>query len=122
MRGFRRRSRPTGLRGDFQDPLYGYQAVNVEAQERDAHSLLNWTRRLVRVRKSSRVFSRGALTFLRPTNHRVLAYLRTFGREQVLVVNNLARRCRAGRRSGSAATLPCWYASRCWSQQWSANR
>lgn len=72
------------------NPLYGYQAVNVAAQERSAHSLLNWTRRLIRVRKSTGVFSRGTIAFLNPTNHRVLAYLRTLGREQVLVVNNLA--------------------------------
>ena len=72
------------------NPLYGYQAINVAAQERSAHSLLNWTRRLIRVRKSTGVFSRGTIAFLNPTNHRVLAYLRTLGREQVLVVNNLA--------------------------------
>jgi maltose alpha-D-glucosyltransferase/alpha-amylase len=72
------------------NPLYGYQAVNVAAQERNAHSLLNWTKRLIRVRKSSPVFSRGAIAFLNPANHRVLAYLRTFERERVLVVNNLA--------------------------------
>jgi maltose alpha-D-glucosyltransferase/alpha-amylase len=72
------------------NPLYGYQAVNVLAQERNTHSLLHWMRRLIRVRKSTSVFSRGSLSFLTPTNHRVLVYLRTFGREQVLVVNNLA--------------------------------
>jgi maltose alpha-D-glucosyltransferase/alpha-amylase len=70
--------------------LYGYQAVNVLAQERSAHSLLNWMRRLIKVRKQSAVFSRGSITFLNPTNHRVLGYLRTYEREQVLVVNNLA--------------------------------
>jgi maltose alpha-D-glucosyltransferase/alpha-amylase len=72
------------------NPLFGYQAVNVAAQDRNAHSLLNWMRRLIRVRRSSKVFSRGSLAFLAPANHRVLAYLRTLGREQVLVVNNLA--------------------------------
>jgi maltose alpha-D-glucosyltransferase/alpha-amylase len=72
------------------NPLYGYQAVNVLAQERSAHSLLNWMRRLIKVRKQSPVFSRGSITFLNPTNHRVLAYLRTYEREQMLVVNNLA--------------------------------
>jgi maltose alpha-D-glucosyltransferase/alpha-amylase len=72
------------------NPLYGYQAVNVASQERSAHSLLSWMKRLIRVRKSTRVFSRGTTTFLHPTNHRVLAYLRAFEREQVLVVNNLS--------------------------------
>jgi maltose alpha-D-glucosyltransferase/alpha-amylase len=47
-------------------------------------------RRLIGVRRSSRVFSRGTIAFLTPANHRVLAYLRTYEREQVLVVNNLA--------------------------------
>jgi len=72
------------------NPLYGFQAVNVVAQQRNQHSLLHWMRRLIRVRQSTRVFSRGALSFLKPSNHRVLAYLRTFEREQVLVVNNLS--------------------------------
>jgi maltose alpha-D-glucosyltransferase / alpha-amylase len=72
------------------NPVYGYQAVNVLAQERNGHSLLNWMRRLIRVRRSTRVFSRGDITLLDPPNQRVLAYVRTFEREQVLVVNNLA--------------------------------
>jgi maltose alpha-D-glucosyltransferase/alpha-amylase len=77
------------------NPLYGYQSVNVEAQERGAHSLLNWMRRLIRTRRSTRVFSRGATTFLKPANHRVLAYLRTFEKEQVLVVANLSNAAQA---------------------------
>jgi maltose alpha-D-glucosyltransferase/alpha-amylase len=72
------------------NPLYGYQAVNVLSQERNAHSLLSWMKRLIRVRKSSPVLSRGSITFLNPANHRVLVYLRSFGRERVLVVNNLS--------------------------------
>jgi maltose alpha-D-glucosyltransferase/alpha-amylase len=72
------------------NPQYGYQAVNVLSQERNEHSLLSWMKRLIRVRKSSPVFSRGAIAFLNPTNHRVLAYIRSLGREQVLVVNNLS--------------------------------
>jgi len=72
------------------NPVYGYQAVNVLAQERTGHSLLNWMRRLIRVRQSTRVFSRGSITLLRPPNQRVLAYVRAFEKEQVLVVNNLS--------------------------------
>ena len=52
--------------------------VNVQSQERTEHSLLAWMRRLIRVRQSTRVFSRGSMTMLSPRNHRVLAYLRTF--------------------------------------------
>jgi maltose alpha-D-glucosyltransferase/alpha-amylase len=70
--------------------LYGYQAVNVESQQRNPTSLLNWTRRLIGVRRSTRVFGRGSIEFLEPANHRVLAFTRTFGRETVLAVNNLA--------------------------------
>jgi maltose alpha-D-glucosyltransferase/alpha-amylase len=70
--------------------VYGYQSVNVESQDRNATSLLNWMRRLIQVRQSTRVFGRGAIDFLRPDNHRVLAYVRSLGRERVLVVNNLA--------------------------------
>jgi maltose alpha-D-glucosyltransferase/alpha-amylase len=72
------------------NPLYGYQAVNVESQRRSDHSLLSWTRRLIRVRRSTRVFSRGSITFVHPANHRVLAYTRSFDGEIVLVVNNLS--------------------------------
>jgi maltose alpha-D-glucosyltransferase/alpha-amylase len=70
--------------------LYGYQAVNVASQRRNPTSLLNWTRRLIEVRRSTRVFGRGSIEFLKPANHRVLAFTRTFGRETVLAVNNLA--------------------------------
>ena len=77
------------------NPIYGYQAVNVESQKRTDHSLLNWTRRLINVRQSSRVFSRGSTSFLKPANHRVLAFLRTLGKEQVLVVCNLSSSAQA---------------------------
>ena len=72
------------------DPVYGYQSVNVETQRRAAPSLLGWTRRLVAARKRSRVFGRGALRFLSPTNTRVLAHLREYRGETVLLVHNLA--------------------------------
>lgn len=72
------------------NPLYGYQAVNVESQHRTEHSLLNWTRRLITVRKSTSIFSRGTIAFLNPPNHRVLAYTRTLDGETILVVNNLS--------------------------------
>jgi len=70
--------------------VYGYPAVNVESQRGNEHSLLNWMRRLIAVRRSTKVFGRGTITFLRPTNHRVLAYLRSLGDEQLLIVNNLS--------------------------------
>jgi maltose alpha-D-glucosyltransferase/alpha-amylase len=77
------------------NPVYGYQAVNVASQERQVNSLLSWTRRLIQVRRSSRVFGRGATTILKPANHRVLAYVRSLESEQVLVVNNLASTAQA---------------------------
>jgi maltose alpha-D-glucosyltransferase/alpha-amylase len=77
------------------NPLYGYQAVNVDSQRRFEHSLLNWTSRLIKVRRSSHVFSRGSTTFLHPANHRVLAFLRTLEAEQVLVVCNLSSTAQA---------------------------
>ncbi|HXW10426.1 MAG TPA: maltose alpha-D-glucosyltransferase [Steroidobacteraceae bacterium] len=73
------------------DPVYGYQAVNVEAQSRDASSLLNWTRRVLAVRSQFRSFGRGTLEFVRPANRKVLAYVRTFQGESVLCVFNLAQ-------------------------------
>ena len=70
--------------------VYGYQAINVASQERNPTSLLNWTRRLIEVRRLTTVFGRGSIEFLKPDNHRVLAFTRTFGRDTVLVVSNLA--------------------------------
>jgi maltose alpha-D-glucosyltransferase / alpha-amylase len=72
------------------NPVYGYQAVNVDSQKRSEHSLLSWMKRLIQVRKSTQVFSRGTIEFLDPSNHRVLAYVREYGHERVLAVNNLS--------------------------------
>jgi maltose alpha-D-glucosyltransferase / alpha-amylase len=77
------------------NPVYGFQAVNVESQRRQDSSLLNWTRRLIDVRRSSRVFGRGGIEILKPPNHRVLAFVRSLGAETVLVVNNLAASAQA---------------------------
>jgi len=73
------------------DPVYGYQAINVEAQLRDSSSLLNWMKRLIRLRKNYPVFGRGEIEFLHPENHKVLAYIRQGEGQTVLVVNNLSR-------------------------------
>jgi len=73
------------------DPVYGYEAVNVEAQGRAPSSLLNWTRRMLAVRKGFAAFGRGTLVFLRPRNRKILAYLREYGDEIILCVANLAR-------------------------------
>ena len=73
------------------NPLYGYQSVNVESQKRSEYSLLSWMTKLIETRRASQIFSRGSIEFLHPANHRVLAYLRELGGEQVLVVNNLSR-------------------------------
>jgi maltose alpha-D-glucosyltransferase/alpha-amylase len=72
------------------DPVYGYQAVNVEAQRQASTSLLAWTRKLVAARKRSKVFGRGTLRFLTPINTRVLVHLREHAGETVLLVHNLA--------------------------------
>jgi maltose alpha-D-glucosyltransferase/alpha-amylase len=73
------------------DAIYGYEAVNVESQQRDPSSLLHWTRRLLSVRASSAAFGRGTLVILKPGNRKILAYLREHGDEIILCVANLAR-------------------------------
>lgn len=73
------------------DPIYGYQAVNVEAQQREPASLLNWMKRLIAVRRSCQAFGRGRLDILRPGNRKILAYTREYGDEIVLCVANLSR-------------------------------
>ncbi|MGA9266449.1 MAG: maltose alpha-D-glucosyltransferase [Rhodomicrobium sp.] len=75
----------------IQDPIYGFDAVNVEAQLRNPSSLLNWLRRLIAVRRNHPAFGRGALRFLYPENRKVLAFLREEGEERILCVVNLSR-------------------------------
>jgi len=72
------------------DAVYGYQAINVEAQERYPFSLLNWMKRLIAMRKQHRVFGRGSLEFVACPNRKVLAFLRRDDRETILVVVNLS--------------------------------
>ncbi len=73
------------------DAVYGFEAVNVEAQQRDPSSLLHWMRRMLGVRSSSRAFGRGTLTFLSPGNRKILAYLREYEDDTILCVANMAR-------------------------------
>jgi len=73
------------------DPVWGYEAVNVEAQQSDPSSLLNWMRNMIALRKLFRVFGRGSIEFLDPSNRKILAYLRQYEGEQVLCVANLSR-------------------------------
>jgi maltose alpha-D-glucosyltransferase/alpha-amylase len=77
------------------NPVYGYQTLNVESQRRSAHSLLSWMKGVIQTRNMFRVFSRGSIEFLDPSNHRVLAYVRRLGDEKVLVVNNLSSTAQA---------------------------
>ena len=86
------RADPAGLvLPPIMDPLYGYGAVNVEAQSRDPHSLLNWTRRVLAVRGRHPAFGRGTVTLLYPKNRKVIAYLREYCGDTLLCVANLAR-------------------------------
>jgi maltose alpha-D-glucosyltransferase / alpha-amylase len=77
------------------DPVYGYEAVNVEAQSRSLSSLLSATKRLIAVRKSTLAFGRGTMTFIRPENRSVLAYVRRYQDEVILCVANLSRSAQA---------------------------
>jgi maltose alpha-D-glucosyltransferase/alpha-amylase len=73
------------------DPVFGYQAVNVEAEEREPTSLLHWMRNMIRLRRLFKVFGRGGIEFLKPANRRILAYLRRHEADVVLCVANLSR-------------------------------
>ncbi|MEJ8574218.1 maltose alpha-D-glucosyltransferase [Microbaculum marinum] len=77
------------------DPIYGYQSVNVESQNSDASSLLNWMRRMIAVRKQHVAFGRGEMRLLYPKNRKVFAYLRESGDESILCVGNLSRAAQA---------------------------
>jgi maltose alpha-D-glucosyltransferase/alpha-amylase len=73
------------------DPIYGCQAVNVESQERDGASWLQWMKNLIGLRKLFPAFGLGSLEFLDPVNRKVLAYVRRHGTDTILCVANLSR-------------------------------
>ncbi len=73
------------------DPEYHYEAINVETQLNNPHSLLWWMKRVVALRKQLKSMGRGSLEFLYPENRRVLAFVRRYEEERVLVVANLSR-------------------------------
>ena len=73
------------------DPEYHFEAVNVENQQKNLSSLLWWTRRVIAMRKNFKAFSRGTLKFLNPDNPKVLAFLRCWENETIVVVANLSR-------------------------------
>jgi maltose alpha-D-glucosyltransferase/alpha-amylase len=73
------------------DPVYGFPAVNVEAEIRDTSSQLHWMRRMLEVRKQHPVFGTGSFEVLSAENPSVLAYVRCEGDDIVLCVNNLSR-------------------------------
>ena len=98
--GFSRADPASLVLPPIMDPLYGYQTINVEAQARDPHSLLNWTRRMLAIRNQHKAFGRGSLVMLAPSNRRILAYLRGYSNEQgqeqhILCVANLSSAAQA---------------------------
>ncbi len=74
----------------IEDDVFGYQHVNVRAQQADANSLLNWTKAALQVRRQHPVFGRGSLRLLTPDNPAILAYVRQYAQETILILNNLS--------------------------------
>lgn len=72
------------------DSVYGFHVTNVESQRQSPHSLLHWMRQMIARRKKHPAFGRGTLAFLRPQNDKVLAYVREYRGNQLLLVHNLA--------------------------------
>ena len=73
------------------DPEYHFEAVNVETQQNNSASLLWWMKRLIALRKQYRAFGRGALSFIHPDNRRIVAFVREFEDERILIVANMSR-------------------------------
>ncbi len=73
------------------DPEFHFEAVNVEAQQNNVHSLLWWTKRLLDLRKRHQAFGRGDLQILSSDNPKTLAFVRLLGDEKLLIVANLSR-------------------------------
>lgn len=98
--GFSRADPASLVLPPIMDPLYGYQTINAEAQQRDPYSLLNWMRRMLAIRKQFKAFGRGQLRMLAPSNRRILAYLREYTAEDgnpqiILCVANVSRSAQA---------------------------
>ena len=89
--GFSRADPPKLYSPIVMDPVFGYQAVNVETQERDGASLLQWMRNLIGLRKLFPAFAVGSLEFIEAANRRVLAYVRQDSQDTILCVANLSR-------------------------------
>lgn len=105
--GFSRADPASLVLPPIMDPLYGYLSVNVETQAGDPHSLLNWTRRMLAIRKQSKAFGRGSLKMLSPSNRRILAYTREYTgddgkHEIILCVANVSRSAQAAELDLSA--------------------
>ena len=75
----------------IRDTEYSYRWVNVKRQQQNPNSLLNWTKRLLAKRKSFQVFGRGDIHWIKPENGRILAFVRQYNEERVVVVINLSR-------------------------------
>jgi len=73
------------------DPVYGYQSINVEAQERTRSSMLNWVKRLLRVRQRYPAFAMGKLRWVNPDNRKVIAFTREYEGQTILIICNLSR-------------------------------
>ncbi|WP_018479148.1 maltose alpha-D-glucosyltransferase [Pontibacter roseus] len=73
------------------DPEYKYESVNVETQQHNSSSLLWWMRRVINMRKRYKAFGRGTMQFLNPSNSKVLAFIRSYQDENILVIANLSR-------------------------------
>ena len=73
------------------DPVYGYQTINVENNQSQPASLLNFMKKLIAARKKYKAFGRGEIEFLKPKNHKILAYIRTYEDEKLLCIVNLAK-------------------------------
>ena len=73
------------------DPEYHFEAINVETQQNNPHSLLWWMKRMIALRKQFKAFGRGAIEFVQPTNRKVLAFYRRYENETLLIVANLSR-------------------------------
>ena len=72
-------------------PEYHFEVINVEVQQQNLHSELWWMKRIIKLRKQFKAFSRGSIAFLRPENHQILAFIRSYKDENILVVVNLSR-------------------------------
>ena len=73
------------------DPIFRYESINVQTQDENPSSLLWWMKNVLAMRKRLNIFGRGEMAFIEGSNTKILAFVRTYEKQQIIVVANLSQ-------------------------------